>query len=156
MLEGIKEKLEPEGIETVLESTYPVDTSNFDAIANAVKSRNPDLVVHGATFADGVGFMRALKRVNFSPKMIFETSAPSFGNQYLKGIGEDRTEGVFYAVSHTEEATTPGNEEFVAKYKETFGDQPVQEDAADAFAAAQVMAAAVRRSAGAPRRTRRS
>ena len=143
VLEGIKEKLEPEGIETVQESTYPVDTSNFDAIANAVKSKNPDLVVHGATFADGVGFMRALKRVNFSPKMIFETSAPSFGNQYLKGIGEDRTEGVFYAVSHTEEATTPGNEEFVAKYKEMFGDQPVQEDAADAFAAAQVMAAAV-------------
>ncbi len=143
VLEGIKEKLEPEGIETVQESTYPVDTSNFDAIANAVKSKNPDLVIHGATFADGVGFMRALKRVNFSPKMIFQTSAPSFGNQYLKGIGEDRTEGVFYAVSHTEDATTPGNEEFVAKYKEMFGDQPVQEDAADAFAAAQVMAAAV-------------
>ena len=143
VLQGIKEKLEPAGIRTVQESTYPVDTSNFDAIANAVKAKNPDLVVHGATFADGVGFMRALKRVNFTPKMIFETSAPSFGDQYLKGIGKDRTEGVFYAVSHTEEANTPGNEEFVAKYKEMFGDQPVQEDAADAYAAAQVMAAAV-------------
>lgn len=143
VLQGIKEKLEPAGIRTVQESTYPVDTSNFDAIANAVKAKNPDLVVHGATFADGVGFMRALKRVNFTPKMIFETSAPSFGDQYLKGIGKDRTEGVFYAVSHTEEANTPGNEEFVSKYKEMFGDQPVQEDGADAYAAAQVMAAAV-------------
>ena len=75
--------------------------------------------------------------------MVFETSAPSFGNQYLKGLGQDRTEGVFYAVSHTEEAGTPGNQEFVAKYKEMFGDQPVPEDAADAFATAQVMQAAV-------------
>ena len=143
VLEGIREKLEPAGIRTVHQSTYPVDTSNFDAIANAVKGKNPDLVVHGATFADGVGFMRALKRVNFAPKMVFQTSAPSFGDQYLKGLGQDRTEGVFYAVSHTEEADTPGNDEFVAKYKEMFGDQPVPEDAADAYAAAQVMAAAV-------------
>jgi branched-chain amino acid transport system substrate-binding protein len=75
--------------------------------------------------------------------MLFETSAPSFGDQYSKGVGVEQTEGIFYAVSHTEEAATPGNEEFVAKYKEMYGDQPVPEDAADAFAAAEVMAAAV-------------
>jgi branched-chain amino acid transport system substrate-binding protein len=144
VLEGIEAKLKPAGIKTVYKSKYPVDTNNFDAIASAVKSKNPDLVVHGATFADGVGFMRSLKKVSFSPKILFETSAPSFGDQYLKGIGKDRTEGVFYAVSHTEEANTPGNQEFVAKYKEMFGDHPVPEDAADAFATAEVMAAAVK------------
>jgi branched-chain amino acid transport system substrate-binding protein len=101
-------------------------------------------VVHGATFADGVGFMRALKKVSFTPKLVFQTSAPSFGDQYLKGIGKDRTQGVFYAVSHTEDAKTPGNAEFVAKYKQMFGNHPVPEDAADAFATAEVMAAAVK------------
>ena len=50
---------------------------------------------------------------------------------------------MFYAVSHTPEAATPGNEEFVAKYKEMFGGTEVPEDAADAFATAQVMQAAV-------------
>jgi branched-chain amino acid transport system substrate-binding protein len=144
VLEGIQQKLEAAGIKTVYKSKYPADTNNFDAIASAVKSKNPDLVVHGATFADGVGFMRALKKVNFTPKLVFETSAPSFGDQYLKGIGKDRTQGVFYAVSHTEDAKTPGNAEFVAKYKEMFGDHPVPEDAADAFATAEVMAAAVK------------
>jgi branched-chain amino acid transport system substrate-binding protein len=101
------------------------------------------VVIHGATFADGVGFVRALKKVGFKPKMFFETSAPSFGDQYIKGVGKEATEGIFYAVSHTPEAATPGNEEFVAKYKEMFGGTEVPEDAADAFATAQVIQAAV-------------
>lgn len=144
VLEGIREKFEAAGIETVQKSTYPVDTSNFDSIANAVKAKNPDVVVHGATFADGVGFVRALDKVGFKPDMLFQTSAPSFGDQYIKGVGQGSTEGVFYAVSHTQEASTPGNKEFVAKYKEMFGGKEVPEDAADAYAAAQVLEAAVK------------
>ena len=144
VLEGIREKFEAGGIETVQKSTYPADTSNFDSIANAVKAKNPDVVVHGATFADGVGFVRAMKKVGFKPKLFFETSAPSFGDQYIKGVGKESTEGVFYAVSHTPEAETPGNQEFVAKYKELYGGTEVPEDAADAFATAQVMEAAVK------------
>ena len=143
VLEGVRKKFEAAGIRTVQRSTYPADTSNFDSIANAVKAKNPDVVVHGATFADGVGFVRAMKKVGFKPKMFFETSAPSFGDQYIKGVGKAATEGVFYAVSHTIEADTPGNAEFVAKYKEMFGGTEVPEDAADAFAAAQVIEAAV-------------
>jgi branched-chain amino acid transport system substrate-binding protein len=102
------------------------------------------VVVHGATFADGVGFVRAMQKVGFTPKMFFETSAPSFGDQYIKGVGKAGTEGVFYAVSHTPEAATPGNKEFVAKYHEMFGGTEVPEDAADAFATMQVIEAAVK------------
>jgi branched-chain amino acid transport system substrate-binding protein len=144
VLEGIREKFEAAGIKTVQKSTYPVDTSNFDSIANAVKAKNPDVVMHGATFADGVGFVRALKKVGFTPDILFQTSAPSFGDQFIKGVGEDSTEGIFYAVSHTPEAATPGNEEFVAKYKEMFGGEEVPEDAADAFATMQVIEATVK------------
>ena len=85
-----------------------------------------------------------MKKVGFKPDMFFETSAPSFGDQYIKGVGKESTEGVFYAVSHTTEAETPGNPEFVAKYKELYGGTEVPEDAADAFATAQVMEAAVK------------
>ncbi len=142
VLEGIREKFEAAGIKTVHKSTYPADTSNFDSIANAVKAKSPDAVVHGATFADGVGFVRALKKVGFKPKMLFETSAPSFGDQYLEGVGVENTEGVFYAVSHHPDAETPGNAEFVEAYEEEYGGVP-PEDAADAYAAGQVLQAAV-------------
>jgi branched-chain amino acid transport system substrate-binding protein len=141
--EGIEAILEPAGIETVYRETYTIDNPNLDGIANALKSRNPDVVVHGATFEDGVGMVRALRKANFTPKILYQTTAPSLGDQYSGAIGEQTTEGIFYGVSHSKEADTPGNSEFVAKYQEMFGGQEVPEDAADAYATAQVLQAAV-------------
>jgi branched-chain amino acid transport system substrate-binding protein len=141
--EGIEAILKPAGIETVYRETYTIDNPNLDGIANALKSRNPDLVVHGATFEDGVGMVRALRKADFTPKVLYQTTAPSLGDQYSGAIGEQTTEGIFYGVSHSKEAETPGNPEFVAKYREMFGGEEVPEDAADAYAAAQVLQAAV-------------
>ena len=141
--EGIEAILKPAGIETVYRETYTIDNPNLDGIANALKSRNPDLVVHGATFEDGVGMVRALRKADFTPKMLYQTTAPSLGDQYSGAIGKETTEGIFYGVSHSKEAQTPGNQEFVAKYREMFGGTEVPEDAADAYATAQVLQAAV-------------
>jgi branched-chain amino acid transport system substrate-binding protein len=140
---GIEAILEKAGIKTVYKKTYSADTKNFDAIANAVKSKNPDLVVSGAQFEDGVGFLRSLKKVGFTPKWLYQSNAPSFGDQYSKGIGAANTEGVFYAVSFSQQSKTPGNPEFVAAYQKMFGGTEVPEDAADAYAAASVMQATV-------------
>ena len=141
--EGIEAILSEAGIRTVYRETYTIDNPNLDGIANALKSRNPDLVVHGATFEDGVGMVRALRKANFTPKMLYQTTAPSLGDQYAEAIGKQTTEGIFYGVSHSKEAETPGNQEFVAKYREMFGGEEVPEDAADAYATAQVLQAAV-------------
>jgi branched-chain amino acid transport system substrate-binding protein len=141
--EGIEAILKAGGIQTVYRKTYTADAKNFDAIANAVKGKNPDLVVAGTQFEDGVGFLRALGKVGFTPKWLYQTNAPSFGSQYADGVGAANTEGVFYAVSHSQDSKTPGNPEFVAKYQEMYGGDAVPEDAADAYAAAQVLQATV-------------
>ena len=141
-IEGIKEILEEAGIETVYEETYAIDTRNFDTIVTAMKAADPDMVVHGAVFEDGVGLVRSMLRADFTPEWLYQTSAPSHGDQYAEAIGVENTEGIMYAVSHAPQAATPGNEEFVATYEEMFGGLP-PEDAADAFAAGQVLAAAV-------------
>jgi branched-chain amino acid transport system substrate-binding protein len=138
---GIRAILEEAGVETVYEETYAIDTKNFDTIVSAMK--NADLVVHGAQFEDGIGMTRSMLKADFTPDMFFQTNAPSFGSQFTDGIGEENTEGVFYAVSHSPDADTPGNAEFVAKYEEMFGEGEVPEDAADAFAAGEVLQAAV-------------
>ena len=142
-VDGIRQVLESAGIKTVYKTTYAIDTKNFDSIVTAMKSANPDLVVHGATFEDGVGLTRAMLKSGFTPKMFYQTSTPSFADQYVKAIGEENTEGVMYAVSYSPEADTPGNKEFVAQYKKMFGSDIPPEDAADAYAAAEVMQAAV-------------
>ncbi len=144
VLQGIREKFEKAGIKTVYTTKYASENTNFDSIANAVKSANPDVVMHGATFADGVNFVRALDKVGFNPKYFFQTSAPSFAGQYSKGVGVENTEGTFYAVSWDAKAQTPGNAAFVKQFNQMFGAGEPAEDAADAFAAAQVMQAAVK------------
>ncbi|MGH3346735.1 MAG: amino acid ABC transporter substrate-binding protein, partial [Nocardioides sp.] len=140
---GIRGMLEEAGVETVYEETYAIDTKNFDTIVSAMKNADPDLVVHGAQFEDGIGMTRSMLKADFTPEMFFQTNAPSFGSQFTDGIGEENTEGVFYAVSHSPDADTPGNAEFVAKYEEMFGGGEVPEDAADAFAAGEVLQATV-------------
>jgi branched-chain amino acid transport system substrate-binding protein len=142
VIEAMKAKLEEGGVETVYEETYPASTSNFDSIANAVKSANPDLVANGAQFDDGIGFSRALTKVGFKPEVFFQTNAPSFGAQYSDGVGVENANGVFFAISHTPDASTPGNEEFVKAVEDKFGDPPA-EDTADAYASGQVLQAAV-------------
>jgi branched-chain amino acid transport system substrate-binding protein len=141
--EGIEAILSKAGIKTVYRETYTIDNANYDSIASSIKSKGADLVVNGATFEDGVGLTRSLLKVGYEPKWLYQTTAPSLGDQYAKAVGKENTEGVFYAVSHSPEAETPGNSEFVAKYKEMFGGTEVPEDAADAYATAQVMQAAV-------------
>jgi branched-chain amino acid transport system substrate-binding protein len=142
VIDTIRKKFEAAGIKTVYQDIYPPSTSNFESIASAVKSANPDLIAHGAVFDDGIGFIRALSKVGFQPRYFFETSAPSGADQFKNGVGVDNTEAIFYAVSHTPEAKTPGNEDFVAAFRDKFGGLPA-EDAADAFASGQVLQKAV-------------
>jgi branched-chain amino acid transport system substrate-binding protein len=141
---GIERELKKAGIKTVYRKTYTIDNPNFDSIVSSIKSTGADIVVNGATFEDGVGFVRALRKASYTPNILYQTTAPSLGDQYAKGVGVGNTEGVFYAVSHSPEAKTPGNAEFVKKYQQMFGGKEVPEDAADAYATAEVMAAAVK------------
>ena len=141
-VEGIKAILEEAGIETVYEETYAIDTKNFDSIVTAMKAADPDVVVHGAVFEDGVGLVRAMLKADFTPDWLYQTTAPSLGAQYAEAIGPENTEGIMFAISHAPTADTPGNAEFVAKYKEMYDGAEPPEDAADAYAAGQVLQAA--------------
>jgi branched-chain amino acid transport system substrate-binding protein len=141
--EGIQQQLEAAGVQTVYSKVYPPETVNFDAIAAAVAAKKPDVIAQGsAGLADGVNLIRALIKVGYSPKQLFQASTPSFADQYSDAIGIKNTEGVFYAVSYHVDAPTPGNEEFLAAYRAKYNTDP-PEDAADGYAAAQVLQAAV-------------
>jgi branched-chain amino acid transport system substrate-binding protein len=143
VIDSVRRQLETIGIKTVYSKVYPAETSNFDSIAGDIGAAKPDLIVQGAVFEDGVGLVRSLKKANFVPKVMFQTSAPSNGDQYIKGVGgASSADGVFYALSWSPETNFPLNQEFVQQYQARFGGLP-EEDAADAFAAGQVLQAAV-------------
>jgi branched-chain amino acid transport system substrate-binding protein len=138
----MRKQLEALGVRTVFSSTYPADTTNFQPVASQLANKRPDLIAQGAVFEDGVGLVRSLKQLRYSPRILFQTSAPSNAGQYSDGVGVANAEGVFYTVSWHSAAVTPMNKEFVAGYKSAFSAAEPAEDAADAFAAAQVLQAA--------------
>jgi branched-chain amino acid transport system substrate-binding protein len=141
--EGIQEQLEAGGVETVYWEVYPPETVNFDAIAADMAAQKPDVIAQGsAGLQDGVNFVTALIAADYNPKQLFQASAPSFADQYSHAIGMENTEGIFFAVSYHVDAPTWGNPEFLAAYRAKHGADP-PEDAADAYAAAQVLQAAV-------------
>jgi branched-chain amino acid transport system substrate-binding protein len=142
MIDALRTLLEAIGIRTVYKTVYAPETTNFDRIAGAIKAANPDLVAHGAVFEDGVGLVRSFMKAGYNPKVLFQASAPSNGDEYAKGIGQRNTEGIFYSVSWSPDANYPQNQQFVQAYKSKFGGEP-PEDAADSFAAAQVLQAGV-------------
>jgi branched-chain amino acid transport system substrate-binding protein len=142
VIESMRKQLEAVGVQTVYSSVYPPKTTNFQTVASRIAAKKPDLVAQGAVFEDGVGLVRSFQQLGFSPKILFQTSAPSNSRQYSDGVGVKNTEGVFYTVSWNEKAQTPLNDEFVAEYRKRFNASPA-EDAADAFAACQVVQAAV-------------
>nr|WP_042197280.1 amino acid ABC transporter substrate-binding protein [Kibdelosporangium sp. MJ126-NF4]CEL22856.1 Leucine-, isoleucine-, valine-, threonine-, and alanine-binding protein [Kibdelosporangium sp. MJ126-NF4]CTQ89996.1 Leucine-, isoleucine-, valine-, threonine-, and alanine-binding protein [Kibdelosporangium sp. MJ126-NF4] len=142
VIESLQKQLEAAGLRTVYSTTYPANTTNFQPIVSAITGAAPDFVAQGAQFEDGIGAMRALQQAGFSPKAFFQTNAPGNGNQYSDGVGMAATEGVFYSTSWSEAAKTPVNSEFVQEYRKRFNAPPT-EDAADAFAAGQVLQEAV-------------
>jgi branched-chain amino acid transport system substrate-binding protein len=144
-VESMQKQLEGLGVKTVYSKVYPADTANFQTTASSLKAKKPDLIAQGAVFEDGVGLVRSLKQVGFSPKMLFQTSAPSNAGQYSSGIGKANTEGVFYTVSWGENAKTPKNADFVKAYASAYNNESPAEDAADAFAAAEVLQQAVQK-----------
>jgi branched-chain amino acid transport system substrate-binding protein len=143
VIESMQKQLSALGVQTVYTQTYPADTTNFQSIASQLAAKKPDLIAQGAVFEDGVGLVRSLKQLNYSPKMLFQTSAPSNAGQYSSAVGTANTEGVFYTVSWSQDAKTPQNAEFVAGYKAAYKNADPAEDATDAFATAQVLQTAV-------------
>jgi branched-chain amino acid transport system substrate-binding protein len=143
VIESMQKQLKGLGVTTVFSQTYPPDTTNFQSIASQLAAKKPDLIAQGAVFEDGVGLVRSLKQLRYSPKILFQTSAPSNAGQYSSGVGAANTEGVFYTVSWHQDAKTAKNPEFVSDYKAAYKNADPAEDAADAYAAAQVLQTAV-------------
>lgn len=149
VIESMQAQLEAMGVETVYSEVYPPETTNLQPFASKIAAASPDLIAQGAVFEDGVSLVKSLVQVGYNPKIMFQTSAPSNGKQFSDAIGMANTEGIFYAVSWSEKSPTTGNAEFIAEYQAQNGAGLVPaEDAADAYAAAEVLATAVEATGG--------
>jgi branched-chain amino acid transport system substrate-binding protein len=137
-----KTKLQALGVTQVYDQTYDPSTTNFDTIAAAVARTQPQMVIQGAVAGDGAQFVRSLEKLHFSPKVLYQTNAPT-DESYPSAIGAGNAEGVFTTQAWNPKATYAGNAGFVSAYTQKFGGPP-SEDAANSYTAGQVLAAAVK------------
>lgn len=142
VVDGAEKILSAAGIRTVYKDKYPATTKNFDSVVNAMRDAGAEIVVQGAQFEDGVNMIRSMNRANYQPEILYQSSSPTYGQQYLDAVGAENAEGVFFSSSYSPLSDTTDNAEFVKRFEEKFGQSP-PEDAADGFAAGQVLAAAV-------------
>lgn len=142
VVDGAEKILSAAGIRTVYKDKYPATTKNFDSVVNAMRDAGAEIVVQGAQFEDGVNMIRSMNRANYQPAILYQSSSPTYGQQYLDAVGADNAEGVFFSSSYSPLSDTTDNAAFVKRFEEKFGQSP-PEDAADGFAAGQVLAAAV-------------
>lgn len=141
-VDGIRQQLEAAGVKSVLDAKYAFAETNFDPIAARIKASGAEVVVHGSGVPDGIGLVRAMAKAGAKPGLLYQSNAPGYAKEYPAGVGAENTDGVFYPAGYNAELDTPGNAEFVAAYQKKF-QQPPTGLAAFAFAAAQVLHAAV-------------
>lgn len=132
------------GVELVFEEVYPVDLTDFSAIAIQLADLDPDLIIGGTALEDSVNQIRAYQDAGYQPRGAFFTTGPSVSVPFKEALG-DATEGVMAAISWFPEANEFQNAEMGAKYVEMFGGEisDIAEDAANAFTVGQVLRQAV-------------
>ena len=67
--EGARENAKTSGFKVVYDRSYPPTTTDFNPIVRAIQAANPDLLVICSYPLDTVGMVRAMKEVDFKPKM---------------------------------------------------------------------------------------
>ena len=80
-----------------------------------MKYAGAEIVVQGAQFEDGVNMIRSMNRAGYKPSFLYQSSAPTYGQQFLDGVGPQNAEGVFSSSSYSPLAKTTDNAEFVKK-----------------------------------------
>ena len=100
VVEGAEKILSAAGVRTVYKDQYPATTKNFDSVVNAMRDAGAELVVQGAQFEDGVNMIRSMNRANYQPAFLYQSSSPTYGQQYLDAVGPDNAEGVLLPVLH--------------------------------------------------------
>jgi branched-chain amino acid transport system substrate-binding protein len=117
--EGARENAKTSGFRVVYDKSYPPTTTDYTPIVRSIQAINPDLLVVCSYPNDTVGMIRAMKEVDFRPKMwggaMVGLQATVFKSQLgplLNGIVNFET---WLPVKSME---FPGSMELLAKYQE--------------------------------------
>ena len=143
--EGLRRKAKELGLTIVMDETYPADATDFTTTMAKAKRLGAEVVLGGGYINDDIGLVKAAKAVDFNVRMLvlmIGTADPNF----YKELGRD-TELVMGNTNWEPYFTTPGNDDFVRRYKAKYNEDPYYDTAAS-YAAFMLMIQAVQKVGG--------
>ncbi len=134
------------GIKTGYKQVYPPTQTDFTSIGAAMKAAGVDILVQGSVAdQDAAGAVTGYSKVGFQPKAAYFASGPDSASTWLQLTGS-KAEATMTSLDWLQESTITGNSEFTSTYLQMFPnkDNVVPAEAAEAYAAGQVLAAAIK------------
>jgi branched-chain amino acid transport system substrate-binding protein len=138
--EIFKSGLARANITLVETQTYHIGDVDFKAQLTQIASKKPDLLVIGALVEEAAKIVVQGKTAGVSAHMV---GGNGLNSPKFISLAGPAAEGVVVGAAYFSTNTYPGNREFVANYQQRFGAPPDQ-FAAQAYAAAQIVAAAAK------------
>ena len=150
VVDTVQKAFEGMGIKTGYKQTYPPTQTDFTSIGTAMKAAKVDILVQGSVAdQDAAGAVKGYSQVGFQPKVSYIASGPDSASTWLDLLST-KAEGTMTSLDWLQESTVPGNKEFVDTYLKMFPnkDNVVPAEAAEAYAAGEVLAAAIKATGG--------
>jgi branched-chain amino acid transport system substrate-binding protein len=129
------------GYAIVFDKKYPAGTRDFSALITGAKAAGAEILLAYPIPPMGPTIVKQMKELDFSPKLVYWVRAPAT-NIFGPSLGP-LSDYICTPVSWSNQLNIPGNEYINKKHMEMYG-RPGDPVVGDAYAAAQVMAAAIK------------
>lgn len=125
--------IEKKGLKVVGEEYYPLGHTQFNSVINKIKLRKPDVIFASVVGGSNVAFYKQMKAAGVDlteedPLLL----TISVTEDEIRGIGGENVEGVYASMKYFQSLDNPNNKEFVAAFKERWGDDMVIGDVTQA------------------------
>lgn len=130
-------------LEIAFSETYKSGSSAIEESIRAAKLSGAQALMVAGHFHDAVNARRALKKIGWHPKAFYATNGPAL-DKYAEVVSNRDANGTFTTSQWEAAFPYPGAREFALSFYEKYGMAP-SFHAASAYAAGQIMEAAIRK-----------
>lgn len=124
---------------------FPLDVSDFGSTIAKIQQASPNFVVSALVGGAHMSFYRQWAASGMNKKIPLTSTTFGVGNEHL-ALSAAEGDGLVIAGNYSQEAQTPANQDFLARWKKRFGDTKiVHEIAVSQYQGIYAWAAAVRK-----------
>lgn len=124
--DGFKKVAVERKLNIVTDQSYSLKSVDLSSVVLNVKKANPDVVALTSYLNDSILFVRQAKELGLKPAAIVATGGGPSMKDFQKSLGAD-AEGIIsvdFPQYNINKTFTPGQDDFIKLYKDTYGEAP--------------------------------